>query len=172
MRQARPIPVAPRPHAAPRARPGAARGDCGIVIPRGIAGHCAAGKAPAGAEGDAVLAKGGTVGRAWLAAWGGFLAAAVGLAAAATLPVPPDFSYPAGNAPRPVTFSHQKHAEAKVTNCLDCHAPGKFLMKKGGTAERGHAVMNTGKSCGTCHDGTKAFGTADAGGCTRCHKAG
>ncbi len=117
-------------------------------------------------------AKCGTVGRAWLAASWGVLAAAVGLAAAAVFPLPPDFSYPAGNAPGPVSFSHQKHADAKITNCLDCHGPGKFQMKKGGTTERGHAAMNAGKSCGACHDGTKAFGTADAASCTRCHKAG
>lgn len=108
----------------------------------------------------------------WLAALGFVVAVAVGVAAAATLPLPPDFAFPKGaNSPGAVTFSHQKHADAKVTNCMDCHAPGKFQMKKG--AEKlTMAAMNDGKSCGACHNGTKAFSTKEAASCTKCHKAG
>jgi len=108
----------------------------------------------------------------WAAACGIVLVVAVGMAFGAALPVPPDFKFPKGNSPAEVNFSHQKHADAKITNCMDCHAPGKFQMKKGATTERGHTAMNAGKACGTCHNGQRAFGTADATKCTNCHKAG
>lgn len=98
---------------------------------------------------------------------------AVGVAAAAGMPLPPNFNFAKGaNSPGAVTFSHQKHADAKVTNCMDCHAPGKFQMKKGGTADLNMAAINGGKACGACHDGQKAFSAKDAAGCTKCHKAG
>jgi len=109
----------------------------------------------------------------WMAALGLVVVVAVGVAVAGTIPVPPDFSYPKGSAsPAPVTFSHQKHADAKVTNCMDCHAPGKFPMKKGTSTDLNMAAMNAGKSCGTCHNGQRAFSTKEAATCTRCHKAG
>ena len=115
----------------------------------------------------------GTARWAWVAALGVMGAVAVGVAFAATLPVPPDFRYPKGtNSPGVVTFGHQKHADAKVTNCMDCHAPGKFQMKKGGTPDVTMAAINAGKACGTCHDGQKAFSAKDAAGCAKCHKAG
>lgn len=99
---------------------------------------------------------------------------AVGVAYAATMPVPPDFAFAksAKNMLGPVTFSHQKHADAKVTNCMDCHAPGKFAMKKGTSADLTMDAMNAGKSCGACHNGQKAFATKEAASCTKCHKAG
>ena len=98
---------------------------------------------------------------------------AVGVTVADGMPLPPDFAYPKSTSgPAPVTFSHQKHADAKVTNCMDCHAPGKFQMKKGGTADLNMAAINGGKVCGACHDGQKAFSAKDAAGCAKCHKAG
>ncbi len=113
----------------------------------------------------------GTAGWGWLAVLA--VMVVVGVAAAATMPLPPDFAYAKGaNSPGSVTLSHKKHADAKVTNCMDCHAPGKFQMKKGGTPDVNMAAMNAGKACGSCHDGQKAFSTKDVAGCTKCHKAG
>lgn len=107
----------------------------------------------------------------WLAVIG--VLAAVGVAVAAGMPLPPDFAFAksAKNALGAVTFSHQKHADAKITNCMDCHAPGKFQMKKGGTPDLTMDAMNAGKACGACHNGQKAFSTKDAAGCAKCHKA-
>ncbi len=116
------------------------------------------------------MRKEGTARWGWLAVLG--VMVAVGVAAAAGMPLPPDFGFPkSANSPAPVTFSHQKHADAKVTNCMDCHAPGKFQMKKGGTTGITMAAMNEGKVCGACHNGQRAFSVKDAATCTRCHKA-
>ena len=107
---------------------------------------------------------------AWLAVLG--VMVAVGVAAAA-MPVPPDFTFAksAKNTLGAVTFSHQKHADAKVTNCMDCHAPGNFQMKKGGTQGITMDAINGGKFCGSCHNGQKAFSSKDAANCAKCHKA-
>ena len=111
---------------------------------------------------------------AWLAVLGVMLAVAVGVAYAATMPVPPDFAFAksAKNALGAVSFSHQKHADAKITNCMDCHAPGKFAMKKNASADLTMEAMNAGKACGTCHEGKKAFSVKEATACAKCHKAG
>jgi c(7)-type cytochrome triheme protein len=64
-----------------------------------------------------------------------------------------------------VTFSGDIH---KVNKCNECH-PALFKMKKGsgvGTMKE----MNEGKSCGTCHNGTKAFDVKDNANCGKCHK--
>ena len=62
----------------------------------------------------------------------------------------------------PVTFSHQNHA--KKAACNDCH-PKLFLMKKGST-KLSMDEMYKGNSCGSCHNGKKAFASTD---CTKCH---
>ncbi len=109
--------------------------------------------------------------RGWLLGVLGVMAL-VGVAAAA-MPLPPNFTFAkAANSPGTVTFGHQRHADAKITNCMDCHAPGKFQMKKGATADLTMAAMNAGKSCGTCHNGQKAFSVKDAANCSKCHKTG
>ncbi len=117
------------------------------------------------------------MGRNHRARWGWAAAVAMlvaaGVAAAASMPVPPDFSFAKHNgSPGVVTYSHQKHVQAGISNCMDCHAPGKFQMKKGGTAGITMAAINEGKFCGACHNGTKAFSTKEAANCTKCHKAG
>lgn len=73
-----------------------------------------------------------------------------------------------------VTFSAQSHVNAG-NQCTDCHDvtggdAGIFAMK-GGTSKLTMAEMNEGKGCGACHNGQKAFGTADVAACTRCHQA-
>jgi c(7)-type cytochrome triheme protein len=87
--------------------------------------------------------------------------------AAATVPAaiafPPDPS-----SPGKVTFDHAAHL-AKGAKCADCH-PRPFAMKKGGT-KLAMDAMGEGKTCGTCHDGQKAFGVLDGEKCDTCHRA-
>ncbi len=73
-----------------------------------------------------------------------------------------------------VTFSGQSHASAG-NQCTDCHdmtggAGGVFQMKYG-TSKLTMAEMNEGKGCGTCHNGQKAFSTAEPATCTKCHQS-
>lgn len=63
-----------------------------------------------------------------------------------------------------VIFSGDKHSKAG-SKCADCH-PKVFQMKKG-TAKVKMADINAGKSCGTCHNGKKAFAAKDN--CAKCH---
>lgn len=58
--------------------------------------------------------------------------------------------------------------------CMECHKGNTpFAMKKPGT-EGSSKIMKAdhvaGKFCGTCHDGTKAFGWQEGSDCTKCHK--
>jgi c(7)-type cytochrome triheme protein len=66
-----------------------------------------------------------------------------------------------------VVFDHGYHLkQASINNnCKACHS-AIFDMKK-----RSHstmAEMDKGKSCGSCHNGSKAFHVKE---CVRCHKA-
>jgi len=69
-----------------------------------------------------------------------------------------EFQLKSGN----VTFDGTTHAKTK---CNECH-PKLFPMKKGGPPMT-MKDMEAGKSCGACHDGTKAFGLKE---CAKCHK--
>lgn len=66
-----------------------------------------------------------------------------------------------------VVFDGKLHA-SKGNKCSDCH-PGVFKMKKGATAIT-MKDMEAGKTCGTCHNGTKAFSANDAANCAKCHQ--
>ena len=61
----------------------------------------------------------------------------------------------------PVHFSHNKHLE--TMQCTACH---NRLYLAGPNKPVGMAQMKKGKSCGACHDGTKAFSIND---CNKCH---
>jgi c(7)-type cytochrome triheme protein len=63
-----------------------------------------------------------------------------------------------------VVFDGKAHAD-KGLKCNACHTK-VFKMKKGADKIT-MADMKAGKNCGTCHNGTKAFGTED---CAKCHK--
>ena len=63
----------------------------------------------------------------------------------------------------PVVFSHQGHS--KKYSCSECH-PKLFNMKKG-TSRIAMDLMYQGNSCGSCHNGKKAFASTD---CVKCHK--
>ncbi len=66
-----------------------------------------------------------------------------------------------------VTFDGKVHAD-KGLKCTDCHVK-IFKMKKGSTTMKMDEI-NTGKFCGECHNGTKAFKTNDKANCAKCHK--
>jgi c(7)-type cytochrome triheme protein len=66
-----------------------------------------------------------------------------------------------------VVFDGKIHAD-KGNKCAACH-PGIFKMKKGADVLT-MKDMEAGKGCGTCHNGTKAFGVADKAACGKCHK--
>ncbi len=67
-----------------------------------------------------------------------------------------------------VTFDGKPHAE-KGFKCNDCHTK-IFPMKKSAPGAYKMEKMNKGESCGTCHDGKKAFATSDKESCVKCHK--
>lgn len=68
-----------------------------------------------------------------------------------------------------VVFDGKTHAD-KGNKCADCH-PKVFPMKGPGKegAVKITAPHKAGEFCGTCHDGTKAFGQDEAN-CGKCHK--
>lgn len=61
------------------------------------------------------------------------------------------------------TFSHDSHVNGKGFGCKSCHSSGQ--QRRGVTM----AEMEKGKSCGTCHNGKKAFTVA--ANCGSCHRA-
>ena len=74
----------------------------------------------------------------------------------------------AGGGAGKVVFDGKTHAD-KGNKCADCHQSGLFKMKKG-SDKLTMKDMQTGKNCGGCHNGTKAFGVKDAATCAKCHK--
>ena len=64
----------------------------------------------------------------------------------------------------PASFSHEFHTAAY--SCKDCHT--RVFPFKAGTKHYTMASMETGKSCGACHNGKEAFTVA--GDCAKCHK--
>lgn len=96
-----------------------------------------------------------------------FLGAIVAQKAWAQAKGPADFEYD-GKGSGKVVFSHEKHA-AKNPKCTDCHTK-VFKMAKGQRTAFKMADMNTGQSCGTCHDAKTAFSVKDQATCTKCHQ--
>ena len=76
-----------------------------------------------------------------------------------------DVTYTTKNAGK-VVFSHGDHINKRgmSKNCRVCHDTIFDLKNK---KQYSMADMGKGKSCGACHDGKKAFSTAE---CTRCHQ--
>jgi len=65
-----------------------------------------------------------------------------------------------------VEFSHYNHLEAVGNDCPTCHNEiFHIVTKKNPTYSM--ADMEKGKSCGACHNGTRAF--AVTGDCATCH---
>lgn len=65
-----------------------------------------------------------------------------------------------------VLFSHDAHVAGAGLKCQQCH-PTPFTNPKQHKAVTMKA-METGKSCGACHDGKTAFSVKDD--CAKCHK--
>jgi len=100
---------------------------------------------------------------------------ALGLSAAApggSLPkLPKDKALPQSpDSPGAVTFRHTTHVDAVKPDCTTCH-PKLFSITRnrastGSMPMIKHADMESGKACGSCHDGKNAHGMDD---CTTCH---
>jgi c(7)-type cytochrome triheme protein len=70
-----------------------------------------------------------------------------------------------------VVFSHRKHVEDFGTACDECHG-AIFAVKVGAARAKGDFTMQSlysGKYCGVCHNGQKAFASDDIEQCARCH---
>jgi len=65
-----------------------------------------------------------------------------------------------------VSFSHYQHLEAVGNNCVLCHNQ-LFQIDNSKNPPVSMAEMQQGKSCGGCHNGSKAF--AVSGDCGSCH---
>lgn len=66
-----------------------------------------------------------------------------------------------------VTFDGKIHAD-KGLKCGDCHT--KIFKMKKGTAVMKMEAINSGKFCGECHNGTKAFKAQEKDNCKKCHQ--
>jgi len=65
-----------------------------------------------------------------------------------------------------VQFSHDAHLKGTNLACTDCH--DKLYLSKGQHKSVTMKQMRSGKSCGACHNGKKAFSVK--GDCAKCHK--
>jgi c(7)-type cytochrome triheme protein len=84
------------------------------------------------------------------------------------LRLPKDARYlPAGDEAEPVVFRHATHFPAAERRCDGCHT-GLFKMLAA-AGKTSHAEMEAGRSCGSCHDGKRAFGLKDLESCETCH---
>lgn len=73
------------------------------------------------------------------------------------------------DSPGPVVFRHSTHFALARNRCIECHpAPFKMLKR---TFRGKHGEMDSGQTCGQCHNGKLAFGTADENTCASCHGA-
>jgi c(7)-type cytochrome triheme protein len=94
----------------------------------------------------------------------------VALFAAGAFAVPSGvtLSWPAKTAGA-VVFDGTVHADKGLT-CDACHVGGMFQTRKDSTPINMEAIKKE-QYCGSCHNGTKAFGTKDTKSCKRCHKS-
>jgi c(7)-type cytochrome triheme protein len=65
-----------------------------------------------------------------------------------------------------VMFSHDAHVDGIKLACTDCH--DKLYLSKRQHRKVTMKQMRSGKSCGACHNGKKAFSVK--GECAKCHK--
>jgi c(7)-type cytochrome triheme protein len=89
------------------------------------------------------------------------------------LTLPETFTFSRGDgSPGEVSFSHETHhprIENSRRSCAICHESGFSLRGPGRPLLGGVTMdrMKQGELCGTCHNGSKAFGLDD---CTSCHQ--
>lgn len=65
-----------------------------------------------------------------------------------------------------VVFSHDTHVAGAALACTACH--DKLYLSKGQHKTVTMKQMRSGKSCGACHNGKRAFSVK--GECATCHK--
>lgn len=65
-----------------------------------------------------------------------------------------------------VLFSHGSHVDSARLSCQDCHTKLYLDTRQHRTVTM--KEMQQGKSCGSCHNGKRAFGVKT--GCDKCHK--
>jgi len=68
----------------------------------------------------------------------------------------------------PVIYPHWVHRS--FFRCKVCHE--SLVIMKRGTNALTHAELDSGKLCGSCHNGTMSFNTTDKDNCSRCHMFG
>ena len=68
-----------------------------------------------------------------------------------------------------VVFRHKTHGAVQDMTCSDCHS--SIFKLKTGTSGMTNTTINSGKHCGSCHDGKKAFSVKDGSSCGKCHTA-
>lgn len=66
-----------------------------------------------------------------------------------------------------VVFRHETHVAFENNRCTGCHPTPFRLLSP--TKRIAHSEMESGGSCGTCHDGKKAFGVTEPAACPVCH---
>lgn len=64
-----------------------------------------------------------------------------------------------------VVFSHDNHAGTKMLKCSECH--NAVFSTRAHHFKATMKDMQAGRSCGTCHNGQRAFDVRSN--CTRCH---
>jgi c(7)-type cytochrome triheme protein len=67
-----------------------------------------------------------------------------------------------------VIFSHESHAGSIGLKCTDCHDSLYVTKEKDKSVTM--AQMQKGASCGSCHNGKKAFDVKIKENCDQCHK--
>lgn len=82
------------------------------------------------------------------------------------LPAPIVYERAVG-AGRAVAFRHESHVALASNRCIGCHPEPFRMLRPAGRIV--HADMDSGGSCGLCHDGRQAFGVRDSSACQTCH---
>jgi len=67
-------------------------------------------------------------------------------------------------------FSHARHRGSPSLECVDCHRMPAGQEEVTAPVPLNHHAPARSFSCGSCHNGKKAFGGDDFSACTRCHK--
>ncbi|SHJ28411.1 c(7)-type cytochrome triheme domain-containing protein [Malonomonas rubra DSM 5091] len=95
------------------------------------------------------------------------LAVAIFCASAVAVAVPPNKTLEfTDSSMGKVLFSGKVHADAGI-KCMECHNKGMFPKMKKGTVDITMAEIYSGKLCGVCHNGKRAFEAKAS--CNRCH---
>jgi len=68
-----------------------------------------------------------------------------------------------------VSFNHSKHQKVTCNECHQVRAGMPQRRQVSAPEPLNHHATGRGQSCGTCHDGKRAFGGDDFSTCKRCH---